>query len=85
MQNKEIEFFSATLFALVPVLYLWNNNYKVNQELQELQIQVVEMSKHLLVSDMADSYKSEIPKNIKDFAAEMKETKRRLIEAENQT
>ena len=75
-------FFSATLFALLGVLYLWDNNNKVNQELWDLQNQLLEINKQLLISDMDHPYTSEIPKNIQDFAAEIKETKKRLKAAE---
>ena len=79
--NFQFDIFRATVFALLPALYLWNENSRVNQELQDVQSQLAEINKQLPIQHTIGFDKSEPSKN-QDLALEMKETKRRLNAAE---
>ena len=56
---------------------MWSENSKVNQELEDVQSQLAEINKKLLIP-----HKDNSDKKNKDWAAEMQETKKRLKAAE---
>ena len=66
----------------MPAFYLWNENVKVNEELHAVQSQLEEINKQLLIPNKDGSDKTK-HSNQQDWTGEMRETKRRLDEAES--
>ena len=76
--------FRTSLVAVVSVTFLWNANYKVNQELEKVQNQLAEVNKQLQLANNGDS-KKDVPKgNQENLAVKFEETELRLRAVEIQ-